>query len=46
MDKEFCNFCGSNDMDKEDLKPHNFGSKWTGDSFGQICNYCFENYIY
>ena len=46
MSKEFCNFCGSNDMDKEDLKDHIFGSKLTGQSLGKICSYCFDNYIY
>jgi hypothetical protein len=40
-----CNFCGSDDMDKEDLKPYLFGNKFMGESLGQICSYCLENYI-
>ena len=40
-----CNFCGSDDMDTEDLRPHIFGSKLTGESLGQICNYCHDTYL-
>jgi len=40
-----CNFCGSDQIDIEDLRPHNFGNELTGDDLGQICNYCFETYI-
>jgi hypothetical protein len=40
-----CNFCGSDQIDIEDLRPHNFGNELTGEDLGQICNYCFETYI-
>jgi hypothetical protein len=38
-----CNFCGSNDMDAEDLLP------WTAPLYpneqSQVCNYCHDTYL-